>query len=227
MRLTVLPKTFIGFAIAAVTLSALFISSTTNVSAHDNIDESGKVHLYWQGNYYVDNYVDYTKKLSEDKNSIEWTVYFNSAKEKWVYPDFSVFLPEGVEKPDSILVDDEWWGLTITRTITSTPWSYDWKTQKDQFNREWDKFPGYTGWSNSLDKLTKTRNEGGFAYVLVDTYGRNERVYFGQKRTWTFTTRLKDGYKDKWDKLPFVAGIKQNDSLAASYPSYKAEFKNY
>lgn len=89
--------------------ASMLFSSYKSVHAHDNIDENGKVHLYWQGNYYVDNYVDYTKALVDSNNSIEWTVTFNSAKEQWVYPDFSVFLPKGVKAPKEITYEHHYW----------------------------------------------------------------------------------------------------------------------
>lgn len=99
--------------------ASMLFSSYKSVHAHDNIDEKGKVHLYWQGNYYVDNYVDYTKTLVD--NSIEWTVTFNSAKEQWVYPDFSVFLPKGVKAPTQITVQDHWQnGKIDSKTVQNT-----------------------------------------------------------------------------------------------------------
>ncbi|MUG33633.1 hypothetical protein, partial [Psychrobacter sanguinis] len=77
----------------------------------------------------------------------------------------------------------------------NTQWHYDWETQKNNFNQEFDKFPGYTGWSTSLDKFYKLKDAGKFSRVLVDTYGREERVYLKHKLVWRFTTKLKDGYK--------------------------------
>ncbi|TYK98942.1 hypothetical protein E0F70_11245, partial [Streptococcus dysgalactiae] len=106
----------------------------------------------------------------------------------------------------------------------NTQWHYDWKSQQTNFNQEFDKFPGYTGWSPSLDKFYKLKNDGKFSHVLVDTYGRQSHTYFSHKMVWKFKTELEDNYKNKWDKLPFIAGIKQNNPLAASFPSYKGEF---
>ncbi|VTS96744.1 Uncharacterised protein [Streptococcus dysgalactiae subsp. equisimilis] len=183
------------------------------------------MHLYWQGNYYVDNYVDYTKNLSHDGKSIEWVVAFNKALENWTYPDFSVFLPKGVKAPTQITVQDHWQnGKIDSKTVQNTQWHYDWENQQTNFNQEFDKFPGYTGWSPSLDKFYKLKNEGKFSHVLVDTYGRQSHTYFSHKMVWKFKTELEDNYKDKWNKLPFIAGIKQNNPLAASFPSYKGEF---
>ncbi|HER0072369.1 TPA: hypothetical protein VIU92_001165 [Streptococcus pyogenes] len=205
--------------------ASMLFSSYKSVHAHDNIDEKGKVHLYWQGNYYVDNYVDYTKALTADEKSIEWTVTFNSAKEQWVYPDFSVFLPKGVKAPKEITYEHYYWDGTVdSKKRSNTQWHYDWENQKTNFNQEFDKFPGYTGWSPSLDKFYKLKNDGKFSHVLVDTYGRQSHTYFSHKMVWKFKTELEEDYKNKWDKLPFIAGIKQNNPLAASFPSYKGEF---
>lgn len=142
---------------------SMLFSSYKSVHAHDNIDEKGKVHLYWQGNYYVDNYVDYTKTLVDNNNSIEWTVTFNSAKEQWVYPDFSVFLPKGVKAPKEITYEHYYWDGTVdSKKRSNTQWHYDWKKQKTNFNQEFDKFSGYTGWSPSLDKFYKLKTKENF-----------------------------------------------------------------
>lgn len=218
-------KKYIRNSLLAATMGLMLFSSYNPVYAHDNIDHEGKVHLYWQGNYDVTNYVNYSKTLTADKKSIEWVVAFNNALEKWTYPDFSVFLPKGVKAPTQITVQDHWAnGRIDSRVVQNTQWHYDWNTQRNNFNQEFDKFPGYTGWSPSLDKFYRLKDEGKFSRVLVDTYGRQRNIYFAHKLVWRFTTELEDGYQDKWNKLPFLAGIKQNNPLAASFPSYKGEF---
>lgn len=208
-----------------IAISTLTFGLNNTVKAHDRIDHENKVHLYWQGNYDVSNYVDYTKTLSSDKKSIEWTVSFNSAQEKWVYPDFSVFLPTGVKAPTQITYEHHYWDGTVrSNTYENTRWHYDWGTQPKNFTQEFDKFPGYTGWSDSLYKFYALKNQGKFSRVLVDTYGREDHTYFSHKLVWKFTTELEEGYAEKWNDLPFLAGIKQKNPLAASFPSYKGEF---
>ncbi|KGR73254.1 hypothetical protein NX86_01475 [Streptococcus phocae subsp. salmonis] len=204
----------------------MMVLSTETAKAADWVDETGKTHLYWSGWGDVRGFVSYDRKVEHD--SVTWTVRFNRFKDQWVFPDFAVFLPTGVEAPDHIDILDEYRdGNTKYVYKPQTQWSYDWETQRDLFNKEWEKFPGWTGASRGYDQFTALKDRGGFSKVLVDNYGffgspEADRK-LGHATTWTFKTKLKPGYEGKGDKLPFLAGIKQNHPLSKSWPSYIGE----
>ncbi|WP_236686641.1 hypothetical protein [Streptococcus phocae] len=220
-------KNCLKLTAAGMALSAMMVVSTEKASALDWVDITGKTHLYWNGGVDVRKFVDYKKTVTND--DITWEVTFNGAKEKWVYPDFAVFLPKEVEAPTGIdIVDDYRDGRQERHHKNNTQWFYDWDTQKGNFNSEWEKFPGWTGWSASYDRFTRLKDNGGFSRVLVDNYGYfgspEEDRKLGHTTTWTFKTKLKEEYKGKGNNVPFLAGIKQNNPLAYSYPSYIGEF---
>ncbi|EHI70233.1 hypothetical protein ACVRY7_03300 [Streptococcus ictaluri] len=185
---------------------------------------SEKYDLYWTYSNPVEEYVDYEKKVSHD--AIEWTVTFNKYHRAWVNPTYTVFLPSEVKDPTDITITRENAHRKIvdTKKVSHTKWSTHFTSNRWQFEKEWDKYPGYTAYSPALGHFTDLKNEGKFDAVLIEGDG-GDFTQYNDKLVWKFKTELKDQFKGQGDKTAFLAGIRQHVRWGdKSHPNFRGEF---
>ncbi|EHI70361.1 hypothetical protein ACVRY7_08730 [Streptococcus ictaluri] len=190
-----------------------------SVNAQSAYTQDGKIDLWWNNNGDVSKYVDYTRVVND--KDVEWTITFNKSQEGWSHPDYAIFLPKGVEMPEFIEIKRE--APHGQKSITgkqSTQWFYDFNSQRSEFDKEWEKFPGKTGSSYELDKFTKIKDSGDFSRVLVE----HDDFYSNDKVTWTFKTKKTSDYDyhNYQDKTAFLAGMQQTRGTYYN-PSFKGE----